>query len=80
MQDELTAAEELRIRRLPEQIEGTFGKLERLMTKAEAVGYRPTDWAQQWEALQSRFLTDPRLINREWDREFARARKQGEDR
>lgn len=70
----MTAAEVQRLRRLPEQIERTMGKLERLLTKAESVGYRPADWRETWEALQSRFLTDTKLIDRQWEREVARAR------
>ena len=70
----LTEAEAARIKRLPEQIEGTLDKLNRLLTKAEAVGYRPADWAEQWDALQSRFLTDPKMIDREWERTIERAR------
>lgn len=69
----LTEAEAARIKRLPEQIEGTLDKLDRLLSKAEAVGYRPADWATQWEALQSRFLTDPKMIDHEWEREVSRA-------
>ncbi len=70
----MTATEYRQIVRLPEQIERTFDKLDRLMTKAEAMGFRPENWAEQWEALNSRFLTDPRLINREWERTIERAR------
>lgn len=70
----MTATEYRQIVRLPEQIERTFDKLDRLMTKAEAMGLRPENWAEQWDALNSRFLTDPRLIDREWERTIERAR------
>lgn len=68
-------AEYRRITRLPDQIDRTLDKLDRFLTKAEAVGLRPANWAEHWEALRSRFLTDPKLIDREWDREFERARQ-----
>ena len=78
MQDEMTEAEYRQITRLPDQIERAFEKLDRLLAKAEAMDLRPANWAEHWEALQSRFLTTPELIDREWEREVARARKQGE--
>lgn len=71
----LTEAEYRQVTRLPDQIDGTFAKLERLLTKAEALGYRADNWRETWEALQSRFLTDPKLIDRQWEREIAAAKE-----
>ena len=73
MTEELTEAEYRRIVRLPDQIDDAIAKVGRLFTKAEAMGLRPSNWAEQWEALQSRFLTDPKLIDAAWEREVARA-------
>jgi len=64
----MTEAEYRRIMRLPDQIEGTLAKLERLLAKAEEVGLRSNEWADRWEALNSRFLTSPDLINEQWER------------
>jgi hypothetical protein len=80
MIEEMTEAEYRRVTRLPSQIDRTLDKLDRLLAKAEAVGLRPANWAEHWETLRSRFLTDPKLIDREWEREVSRARNaNGED-
>lgn len=66
---------------LPKAIPNTLARLRLHLQDAEELGVPIRDeWRDAWEALQSRFLTDPKLINREWDREFARARNQGEQR
>lgn len=71
---ELTAAEYRRVTRIPDRIDRTMGKLERLLTEAQRAGYRTTEWREAWECLHSRFLTDPKLIDQAWEREVERAR------
>ena len=69
-----------RNRYLPRQIGSTLAKMAALFAEAERRRL-PLDpeWREQWDALRSRYLTDTKLIDREWEREIARARKQGEN-
>lgn len=77
----LTDADVQRVYRLPTQVGRTLDKLERLLAKAEELGLPPdADWRWRFEYLNSRYLTDARLIDDAWEREVKRSRKLGEHR
>lgn len=64
-----------RMKHLPVAIDRTLGKLESLLS--ESAEYRmpvEDDWKWRWEALHSRFLTDTKLIDAEWERTIKHAR------
>lgn len=54
---------------VPQAIGATFAKLEALLVEAERRGLPfHCEWRERADELRSRFLTDPDLINREWER------------